>query len=332
VRETKLILVEGLPGSGKSTLAQYLVECARAESIDIRWCYEEEVDHPVFIFHDLDSLRSTVDALNQGDHATVIVAALEQWGRFAAAVASANTTLLIDSCLFGYLTWSLFPLDVPLGEIESYVAEVARIIAPLQPCLVYLYQEDVAASLRRICARRGDATERWLMEQSTQSPYGRSHQLSGIDGMVAYWSAYRRLTDSLYDRLDHPKVAIETTAGEWHAYQQEALAFLGLTPTDRPCLSSELLSRFTGVYDSVGDGETQTITISLMDTNLIVQGMPQIWRDTPLRPIDDHRFAIESLPFEVRFERDGDERVHLLVSGPNLIDGAIPRLYTRRLG
>jgi thymidylate kinase len=331
VRETKLILIEGLPGSGKSTLAQYLTRCLKAAAVDVRWWYEEERDHPVYVFHDRESLRQTVATLEQGEYAAVVDAALARWRRFAGMVANQQSVVLIDSCLFGYLTWSLFPFGVPVREIEAYVAEVLRIIAPADPCLIYLYQDDVAASLRRICDRRGAATEQRLMEQSTQSRYGRSHQLSGFAGMVEYWSAYRRLTDSMFGSFSFPRVAIETTAGDWPAYQRQALDFLGVRPREAPHSSRTALSRFTGSYDYALDGDAGSVDIALDETGLILKGMPEVWQDTPLRPLAADRFAIESLPFEVRFEPDaGGEIARFVVSGPELLGGLVPRYLQKR--
>ena len=330
VRATQLILIEGLPGSGKSTLAQQLAWCATEAAEDVRWWYEEDLGHPVYVFHDRESLRQTVEALNRGDHATVIDGALAQWQRFADAVASGPSVVLIDSCLFGYLTWSLFPLAVPQAEIAAYVAEVMRIIAPLNPGLIYLYQDDVAASLRRICARRGAATEQRLMAQSTQSRYGRIHQLSGFGGMVEYWSAYRRVTDALYESFAFPKVAIETTAGDWTNYQRQALDFLDVPPRERPRLSQAALIALTGSYDYAVDGQTGTVEIVLAETGLMLRDMPEVWHDTPLLPLAVDRFAVESLPFEVRFEHDEEHaQIRMLVSGPDLLGGALPRLLAR---
>ena len=86
----------------------------------------------------------------------VIAAALRQWRRFAALVGAGDEIVVIDGCFFGYLTWSLFPLDVSEAEILADLAEVERIVAPLNPALIAFRQADVAA---RSCgsARRGKA-------------------------------------------------------------------------------------------------------------------------------------------------------------------------------
>jgi thymidylate kinase len=76
--ETKLILFEGVPGSGKSTLAQTILRRLEHHGIPARWWYEEDANHPVYIFQDQQSLRRRLDQLS-GQYRAVIADALEQW-------------------------------------------------------------------------------------------------------------------------------------------------------------------------------------------------------------------------------------------------------------
>ena len=274
-------------------------------------------------------LRSTVERLQQGDYQQVIQEALESWRRFAHTMSQRDDVVLVDSCLFGYLTWSLFPLDVPGQQIEAYVAAVEELIALLAPCLVYLYQEDVGASLRRICERRGSATEERLLAQSTQSLYGRHHGLSGFAGMVEYWSAYRRLTDVMFDTFPFPKVAIDTTAGKWETYQRQAIEFLGLPPVS-PALSVGPVDLLTGEYEFTMGEITGSVHVRLANGCLMLDGMPEVWQETPLIPIAPDRFEVESMPFEVRFVvGPAGDVTHMVVSGPEVIGGPIPRALVR---
>ncbi len=331
VRQARLILIEGAPGSGKSTLAQSLHRTLSTERVPARWWYEEEVGHPVYLFDDLAGLRQTIERLHSGDYERLIADALAGWDRFVHGVTGDDGVLLIDGCLFGYLTWSLFPQNVPERLITSYGAAVEELIAPLQPALIYLYQQDIDASLRRICVRRGVATEQRLLEQSTRSPYGRAHGLAGFDGMVQYWAAFRRLADEMFASVRYSKLAIDTSAGDWEAYEREAHTFLGL-PMARASGRPDLpVGRFVGMYEYVRDGESRLVHVGSVKNGLTVNGMPEIWQETPLIPLDGDRFALQSYPFEVRFETDGDGYVRrMIVTGPELLGGSIPRVLARR--
>ncbi len=177
MRKTKLILIEGIPGSGKSTLAQFIAHILTQQGIVCQWRYEEEKDHPLYVFHDLVTLQHTIDALNNGHYKQIVKAALERWNVFAQELQSSQTVMILDGCLFGYLTWSLFPLDIPADEIQDYLSQVEQIIRHLQPCLIYLYQQNLPQALERICERRGSDTRTRLIEQATQSPYGQRQGL-----------------------------------------------------------------------------------------------------------------------------------------------------------
>lgn len=330
MRQTKLILVEGLPGSGKSTTAQALAWLLDNMGVPIRWWYEEEVDHPVYIFRDRASLQQVVDDLAGGEYRRVIAAALAQWRRFAAKVQAAETVVLIDSCLFGYLTWSLFPFAVPEVEIQRYVTEVAHIIARTHPYLIYFYQHDVATSLERLCARRGGAASRRLIEQATQSRYGRQRGLQGFAGMVAYWTAYRHLTDAVFARLAFPKVAIETTAGDWPAYRRQVLACLDLPPVEAWRLPDGALARFVGTYQYAEGNDQGSVTISLEAGELFLDGAPGIWPHSRLLPKAQNAFDVESLPFVMSFEESGDGHIaRMLAAGPELLGGQLPRVFVK---
>src|SRR3954453_6154648 len=102
-----------------------------------------------------------------------------------------------------------------------------------------------------MCARRGVELKRSYIERATGSPYGQSRGLDGFAGLVAYWTAYRDLTDRLFAGLACPKVGIETTAGDWAAYQRQALAFLELSPVAEVAVAQAELAGYCGHFRGV---------------------------------------------------------------------------------
>lgn len=332
MQNTKLLLIEGIPGSGKSTLAQFLARTLTRQGTAYRWWYEEEKAHPLYVFHDLASLQETVQALNDGRYREVVEAALEKWRMFAAQLQSSETVGILDGCLFGYLTWSLFPLDIPVAEIQDYLAQVEQIIRPLQPCVIYLYQQDVGQALAKICERRGNGTQNRFIAQAVQSAYGKRRDLQGFAGMVTYWQDFRIAIEEALSALAIAKLTIENSSGDRAVYERAVLEFLHIS--DRKAekgavISSSCLRRFSGIYFCEEDDQ-QACRVLLEDASLVVDGIPLVWPKTRLIPYSDNIFAVESLPFMVTFEEDASGNVSgMRITGPELLAGKVERLFVR---
>lgn len=335
VRATRVILLEGVPGSGKSTMGQFLAGELAAQGIPHKWWYEEEKAHPLYIFQDPASLQRALDDLAGGAYQQVIAAALNKWRALAATIASSDTIVLLDSCLLGYLTWTLFAFDVSSSEIQAYLNEVEQILRGVSPCLIYLYQADLVQALRTICDRRGDQTRERLIHNATQSLYGQRMELRGFEGMVTYWAAYRRFADAACQAADLPTLAIETGAGDWPAYQQQARAFLNLSlPSGAAILPTDLW-RHVGTYVQRGAaGEVScSVTVRLEGARLVIDGLPDVWPHTGLTGAAASTFAIDSFPWTVVFATDRTGAVErMIVSGPELLFGAPPGPLTRESG
>jgi hypothetical protein len=271
------------------------------------------------------------DDLTSGNYRRVIAAALARWRRFAELAESRDGVTIVDSCFFGYLTRSLFPLEVPEGEIDAYLAAVERLLGPCQPRLINLYQDDVAGALATVCARRGAWGERF-MRDGADNAYAKRRGWRGAAGTVAYWTAYRRFTDAAFARVGFPKLALENGAGDWPRYHRQVREFLGLAPLPEAAIHPDDLERFVGRYVSAA-GDGKTCTVRREGGALVVDGMRGVWPHTPLLPRAPGIFAVESLPFDVTFsEGSPGGTVGLAVSGPELLDGPVAAVFERQGG
>jgi thymidylate kinase len=326
----KLILVEGIPGAGKSTTAHFLRRHLARNGIPVRWWYEEQVGHPLYVFDDLASLRQVVSDIYSGHHRRVVTAALARWRALAACLDHTEEVVVLDGCLLGYLTWTLFPAGVPHQEIEDYARRVAGIIRPARPCVVHLYERDTARALRRICERRGGATEERFIQRATHSPYGRRRGLQGFEGLVRYWEDYRALSAALLAAAELPVLTIESAAGAWPAYHRQITEYLGLPPPQEEAVPAASLAPLAGVYArGAGDG-VQSCRVDLEGGSLFVTGLPCVWRHSRLIPVAPLTFEVESLPFRVHFEVDGSGAGRRLrAGGPSLFDGSPAGTFVR---
>ncbi len=317
MRQTRLVLFEGIPGSGKSTTGQFLARHLMDQGILARWWYEEEAGHPVWLFNDLDSLQHLLDRLSSGDVSGVVSDALDRWRQFAQAQQHADAVVLLDSCLLGYLTWTLFPGEVPPEDLRAYLAEVERIISPLDPCLVYFRQRDVGASLRRLLDRRGGGIEDLYTARVAESAYGRRRRLHGFDGLAAFWTAYRDFADGAVAAVGFPTLVLETDAGDWTTYQYQLLAFLGVPLAAADAGSPGDLARYVGIYRERDNGEDEVCHVRIEDGALYLFDLPHVWPRTKLLPKTHDTFDVESFPFEATFSSDAAGVVATMtVTGP----------------
>jgi hypothetical protein len=329
MRPVKLILLEGMPGAGKSTLAQGVERELELAGVAARWWYEEELGHPVYCFRDLVGLRRVVADLGNGRHGRVIESALATWREFAASVAARDEIVVLDGCLFGYLTWSLFPFGVSEAEILDYVAGVAAILRAVEPCVVYIRPDDVAASWRRLFAARGEVWAESAVARATTSAYGERNGLVGFEGLVAYWQAYQRLVDETFARLPLTKLTLGMGEGQ-ASFLPTVLEFLGIEPGSNAVALEGGLARYVGSYlrrDGVAAAGAQ---VALRDGTLSLAGVPELWPQNRLLPVGKGEFAVEAFPFRVKFADDAPGLgTQMAIEGPELLGGVVAGRYAR---
>ncbi|MFD1676135.1 hypothetical protein [Alicyclobacillus fodiniaquatilis] len=330
MRKTKLILIEGIPGSGKSSTAQYIMRCLAQAGTSCRWFYEEDLHHPVYIFDDEASMRSVIADLATGQFPKTINAAIARWRQFSIDVQSSDNVTVIDSCLFGYLSWSLFPNGATREEILHYIMRVEQILQPCNPVLLYFYQRDVETALAKIIQRRGPGTESHFISAATASIYGKSRGLSGFAGTVSYWNTYRSMTDAAFEGSTMTKIAIDNSDGEWGDYYRRIVNFLRLAPLQEPQLSLEFIDRYVGTYRELTEEDPIVLNIDADGGLLHVSGHPLIWPNTPLLPCTESSFYVASLPFTLEFQMDVTNGTEgFVLAGPDQMAGSISASFVR---
>ncbi len=312
-------------------MAHFLLRFLTTNDVPSIWWYEEAKGHPLYLFDDATSVRRFLDDLAADEYPRVIAAALDKWRHVADAVQTSDRVVLLDSCLFGYLTWTLFPFNVPQADIHAYLAEVERIIGATNPHLIYLHQRDVPAALARICARRGGTTEERLIRNATESSYGKQRRLHGFAGMAALWADYRVFTDEAYARIGFAKLAIESSAGDWNEDERQAIRFLGLADMQEPFSSIDQLERFTGTYRYQENGVERSCAVLTQHGELFLDGVPFVWPKNRLIARADMMFDVESLPFIVTFMEDTSGNVErITLTGPELLSGPVNTVFEKR--
>ena len=226
----RLIFVEGIMGSGKSTTARWLARLYCRSGIPARPVPEAR-PHPTNAFRSLPHWKQPWLDLSAEE---LMTRSHTNWRAFVAKALADSRIFVFDGQLFHGDFTCLFLMNCPAEVLQQYVQTVLQLAQPLQPSIIYCYQTDVAEALDRIGTQRGQGWVESQVAWKVASPYGHQHSLAGADGWKQLYRDYRQLTDLCFQTLTIPKVAIETSAGEWPSYRRRIRDFFGLPFIDEP--------------------------------------------------------------------------------------------------
>jgi hypothetical protein len=245
MKRSRLIFVEGIMGSGKSTTARWLARLFRRAGIPARPVPEAR-PHPTNVFRTLPHWKQPWLDLPAEE---LMARSYANWQAFVARAFLDRHIFVFDGQLFHGDFTCLFLMNCPPQILQQYVHTVLQLAQPLHPLLIYCYQTDVAQALDRIGAQRGQGWVEYQVTWKVPSPYAQQRGLAGIDGWKQLYQDYRQLTDTCFQMLTIPKIAVETSAGKWSSYQTRIRTFL-----DLPFLAEPVWQRwFYKFYDYLVD-------------------------------------------------------------------------------
>ncbi|MDM0066565.1 hypothetical protein [Variovorax sp. J31P207] len=220
-----LVIIEGIMGSGKSTTMRFVAKALEDAGRPVLAVHERTDPHPV---RATDDLPHWFEPWRESTAEQLAVRAISKWRSFAQTVRLGPSVPVLDGQLFhGDLT-NLFLMEASFDELAAYCESLTQLVGPLQPLVVYLRQENVERAVRTVCAERGEAWVKYQVDWKLKGPYAVRRILVGLEGLIALYQDYRRMTDALFDRLTLDKMVIENSERHWARYNQRVLERLGL--------------------------------------------------------------------------------------------------------
>lgn len=144
---TRLIIVEGLPGSGKSTTAAMIAAELKARGKDVVCVDEGAPDHP-----------ADVGDYNFPDFATERATILDTWRTFTDRADPCMTYVFNYVLLQNPMCETIMRFGMDEDESRRYIGEIAEIIAPLHPMVIYIDEPNatssIGCSIRERCRRQ----------------------------------------------------------------------------------------------------------------------------------------------------------------------------------
>ncbi len=171
---TNLIIVEGLPGSGKSTTAVMIAEELEKKGKKVCCVDEGAPEHPAD-YADYDF----------PDFATEREKILDKWRNFVRG--SDRDVIYVFNCIFlqNPMCETMMRFGMEEEASQKYITEIAEIISPLNPIVVYIDAHDVKAEVDGVLDERGEGWLNAVIGYHTEQGYGKEHGLTGYAGYIA---------------------------------------------------------------------------------------------------------------------------------------------------
>lgn len=220
---TNLIIVEGLPGSGKSTTAATIAnELTKAGRKVV--CFDEgDPNHPAdyadYDFPDFADERAKI---------------LDKWRSFVES--HAEDTVYVFNCVFlqNPMCETMMRFGMTTEQSRDYIREIARIIKPLHPIIIYIDQPDAGEAIGQVLDERGEGWLNAVIDYHTAQGYGKEHNLTGYEGYIACLNERRNRELEILRTLDLDCYTIsqDMTVGEfaelfasvgWHCPTEEQM-------------------------------------------------------------------------------------------------------------
>ncbi len=291
MRDRRLILVDGIIGVGKSTTAQWLCRLLSAHGVSAEWHHEQDMEHPVFEDHALESAAR----MSPRDCLAFHRSALEQWHRVAVATGPGRPVVILESSFLQAPIASMHLAGCSHDGIVEHVSETARVLHGVHPLLVFLRPRDVAAGVRRICERRGPEFAAYLLDTIRATPYGEQRAPVESGQVTTFIEELAELCEIAVSRLACEVVTAEVDREPWASIRTRLAGHLAVAAVELGPESGDV-DQLVGRYRDIE--HDQELRVIRDGDRLVLHPS-----GTRLLPTAPDTYDLEGLSVELMFER-----------------------------
>jgi thymidylate kinase len=231
MRQTRLILIEGIPGSGKSTTARNLCAAIQQSGIGCQYFHEWASNHPISI-GPLSQL-ATVIASSQEREAHVA----HQWAAFVTRMRPQHTVTIIEARFWQTTLQFMYLAGHPAEAVVTSQQRVMSMLSPLQPVFILLAPTAVRQALVRTIhtksTQRNGMDEEVTWEQMVCTAvasqfWAKERGLTGREALYQFAEAWSSLAERLYQDIPFPKISVENPHTNWEVTMGHIRTFVGL--------------------------------------------------------------------------------------------------------
>ena len=236
--KTRLIIVEGLPCSGKSTVSSYISEVlSRTENV----CFVDEGtgNHPAdYEFHALAPTRLIADKSQIVSLSSVSGEQLERllpnkiydglpwnvekplmldkWRRFVREAESDKIYVFNCVLIQNPMCETMMRFGFDEQTSQNYIEEIASIIRPMNPLIVYLKNDDIADSVLNAALQRLGWLEA-VIDYHVNGAYGKSIGANGFNGYIDCLRERQQRELRILNKLSLRNIVLNNPQRDWQA-------------------------------------------------------------------------------------------------------------------
>lgn len=252
----KLYIIEGLPCSGKSTASAFIADllkerynvCYTDEGTgDHPADYEfhafiTETELSGFTAEEKDAIRSCSELMQDGyivplarfegglferllphkiydflPWETEMPVILAKWEHFCKQALQSDTVHVFNCVLLqNPMCETMMRFGFTSEQSQAYISEIAKIIQPLHPAVIYLKNDDIQSSVEKAAKER----EGWLdavIDYHVNGAHGKSIGAEGFDGYIRCLEIRQRRELEILSHLPVTSHVIENPQRDWTA-------------------------------------------------------------------------------------------------------------------
>lgn len=243
----RLFIIEGLPCSGKSTASAFAASVLQQKE---KVCFVDEGtgNHPAdYEFHALApagllSDREEVVSLSQysGEMFDRLLQykiydflpwekemplMLEKWRQFVRGCD--KDTVYVFNCVLlqNPMCETMMRFGFSEEESKRYIEQIAEIIFPLNPAVIYLKNDDIDESVKKASSERPG----WLdavIDYHINGAYGKSIGAAGFDGYISCLKERQERELRILSALQIEKFVADNPQRDWNSAQEAIKAYL----------------------------------------------------------------------------------------------------------
>ncbi|KPL60699.1 hypothetical protein [Rossellomorea vietnamensis] len=148
--------------------------------------------------------------------------AANYWKEFVEQAALGDDVYIFECCfLQNPFTKFIAMHNAEPKRLENYLKKIGSLISPLNPLLIYFYQDDVEQSFHHVYEERSQEWREFFTDYHVNQGYGKANGLKGYQGIVEYLEMRRNLEMKILEELPVRHMLIENGDKDWDTYYEK---------------------------------------------------------------------------------------------------------------